>query len=114
MLYLQATTAGFSLFLVGKDMTPFTLHAVLVYFQMDFGLLLYFKLARVVTGNVSKKGENMRSIITWIVFTRWYLCLVSLRHIAFNLFSINIILSYTKNWPTNWVYQIIILNYVVV
>ena len=27
-------------------------------------LLLDFKLARVVMGNVSKKGENMRSIIT--------------------------------------------------
>ena len=30
----------------------------LVYFQMTYGLLLYFKLARVVMGNVRKKGEK--------------------------------------------------------
>ena len=45
-------------------MTPFTLYAVLVYFQMNYGLLLYLKLARVDVGNVSKKGENMKGIIT--------------------------------------------------
>ena len=27
-------------------------------FQMNYGLLLYFKLTRVVMGNVSKKGEK--------------------------------------------------------
>ena len=47
-----------------QNVTPFTLYAVLVYFQMDYGLLLYFKLARVVMGNVSRKGENMRCSIT--------------------------------------------------
>ena len=45
-------------------MTPFTLHAVLVYFQMNYGVLLYLKLARVDVGNVSKKGKNMKGIIT--------------------------------------------------
>ena len=61
---------GFShVFIAGKDVTHFTLSAVLVYFQMDYGLLLDFKLARVVIGNVSKKGENIRSIITWNFFT---------------------------------------------
>ena len=39
-------------------MTRFTLYALLVYFQMNYGLLLYLKLARVDVGNVSKKGEN--------------------------------------------------------
>ena len=33
-----------------------SLHAVLVYFQMNYGLLLYLKLARLDVGNVSKKG----------------------------------------------------------
>ena len=28
------------------------------YFQMNYGLLLYFKLTRVVMGNISKKGEK--------------------------------------------------------
>ena len=31
-----------------------------LYFQMNYGLLLYFKLTRVVMGNVSKKGEKYR------------------------------------------------------
>ena len=42
---------------------PFTLYAVLVYFQMTCGLLLYLKLARVVVGNISKKGKNIEGII---------------------------------------------------
>ena len=33
-------------------------------FYMNYGLLLYLKLARVDVGNVSKKGENMEGIIT--------------------------------------------------
>ena len=44
-------------------MTPFTLYAALVYFQMDYGLFLYLKLVRVDVGNVSKKGENMEGIV---------------------------------------------------
>ena len=44
---------------------PLFLHAVLVYFQVNYGLLLYLKLARVDVGNVSKKGKNMKGIITW-------------------------------------------------
>ena len=35
-----------------------------VYFQMNYELLLFFKLARVYVGNISKKGKNMKSIIT--------------------------------------------------
>ena len=31
------------------------------------GLLLYLKLARVDVGNISKKGENMKGIITWSI-----------------------------------------------
>ena len=53
-------------------MTPFTLYTVLVYFQMNYGLLLYLKLARVDVGNVSKKGENMEGIITLNIFTSWF------------------------------------------
>ena len=37
---------------------------------MDYGLLLYLKLARVDVGNVSKKDENMEGIITWSIFDR--------------------------------------------
>ena len=33
-------------------------------FIVNSRLLLYFMLVRVIMGNVSKKGENMRSIIT--------------------------------------------------
>ena len=44
--------------------TPFTLYAVLVYFQMNYGLFLYSNLAKVDVGNVSKKGENMEGIIS--------------------------------------------------
>ena len=36
----------------------------LVYFQMNYGLLLYSKLAGVDVGNASKKGKNMKGIIT--------------------------------------------------
>ena len=36
---------------------------VIVYFQMNYGLFLYLKLARVDVGNVSKKGGNMEGII---------------------------------------------------
>ena len=45
----------------------------LIYFQMNYGLLLYLKLARVDVGNVSKKGENMEGIITWSIFTSLFL-----------------------------------------
>ena len=45
----------------------FTLYAVLVYFQLNYGLLLYLKLTRVDVGNVSKKGKNIS------VFARWFL-----------------------------------------
>ena len=55
---------SFSLFSCWHNVTPFTLHAVLVYFQMNYGLLLYLKLARVDVGNLSKKGKNMKGIIT--------------------------------------------------
>ena len=37
---------------------------------MNYGLLLYFELARV---DVGKKGENMEGIITWSIFTSWFL-----------------------------------------
>ena len=30
------------------------------------------KLTRVDVGNVSKKGKNMKGIITWSIFTRWF------------------------------------------
>ena len=40
---------------------------------MNYGLLLYLKLARVDVGNVSKKGKNMKGIITWSVFARCFL-----------------------------------------
>ena len=39
---------------------------------MNYGLLLYLKLARVDVGNVSKKGENMEVIIAWSVFASWF------------------------------------------
>ena len=45
---------------------------------MDYGLLLYLKLARVDVGNIRKKGENMEGIITWNIFASWFfteLCL---------------------------------------
>ena len=46
-------------------MTVFSdVYAVLVYFQMNCGLLLYLKLARVDVGNVRKRGKNMKGIIT--------------------------------------------------
>ena len=35
--------------------------------------MLYLKLARVDVGNVSKKGKNMKGIITWSVFGWWFL-----------------------------------------
>ena len=38
---------------------------------MNYGLLLYLKLARVYVGNVSKKGEKMEGIITWSIFASW-------------------------------------------
>ena len=34
---------------------------------MNYGLLIYLKLARVDVANVSKKGENMDGIITWSI-----------------------------------------------
>ena len=40
---------------------------------MNYGLLLYLKLARVDVGNMSKKGENMEGIITWSNFVIWFL-----------------------------------------
>ena len=39
----------------------------LVYFQMNFRLLLYLKLARVDVGSMSKKGENMEGILTFSI-----------------------------------------------
>ena len=53
-----------SLFSCWHNVTPFTLHAVLVHSQMNYELLLYFKLTRVDAGNVSKKGKNMKGIIS--------------------------------------------------
>ena len=47
-----------SLFSCFNNVTPFTLFAVLVYFLMNYGLLLCFMLAKVDGGNVSKKGEK--------------------------------------------------------
>ena len=46
-----------SLFLLA-NVTPFTLHAILVYIQMNYEILLYFKLTRVDVGNVSKKVKS--------------------------------------------------------
>ena len=43
-------------------MTPFTLYAVLVYFQINYGLLLYLRLAGVDVGNV-RKGVNIRRVL---------------------------------------------------
>ena len=40
---------------------------------MNYRLLLYLKLARVDVDKVSKKGKNMKGIITWSVFARWFL-----------------------------------------
>ena len=40
---------------------------------MNYGLLLYLKLARVDVGNLSIKGENMEGIITWSSFASWFL-----------------------------------------
>ena len=40
---------------------------------MNYGLLLYLKLARVDVGNVRKAGKNMKGIITWSVFAKWFL-----------------------------------------
>ena len=40
---------------------------------MDYGLLLYLKLAMVDVGNVSKKVENMEGIITWSIFASLFL-----------------------------------------
>ena len=38
------------------------LHAKLVYLKINYELLLYFKLASVVIGNVSKKGEKYETM----------------------------------------------------
>ena len=54
-------------------LTPSFLVGTIVYFQMNYGLLLYLKLARFDVGNVSKKGKNVKGIITWSVFARWFL-----------------------------------------
>ena len=53
-------------------MNPFTLYAVLVYFKMNYGLLLYLKLARIDVGDESKKGENLEGIIAWSIFASWF------------------------------------------
>ena len=34
--------------------------------------MLCLKLARIALGNVSKKGKNLKGIITWNVFARWF------------------------------------------
>ena len=73
-VYFVIFTALFlSLFSCLHNVTPFTLYAVLVYFQLNYGLLLYLKLPRVDVVNVSKKGENMEGIITWSIFASWFL-----------------------------------------
>ena len=38
---------------------------------MNYGLLLYLKLARVDVGNVSKKGKNMEGIFFWLLPSSW-------------------------------------------
>ena len=62
---------------------------------MDFCSIL--KLARVDMGNVSKKGENMKGIITWRVFARWFLtelclymssCILFISLLRFKIFLI--------------------------
>ena len=40
---------------------------------MNYGLLLYLKLARAVVGNVSKNGKNMKGISILSVFAKWFL-----------------------------------------
>ena len=40
---------------------------------MNYELLLYFKLTKVDVGNVSKKGKNMKGIITRSIFTKCFL-----------------------------------------
>ena len=50
-----------------KMCTPYVLHPVIVYFQMNYGLLLYFTIARVIMGSV-KKGEKYEGYYLLEVF----------------------------------------------
>ena len=64
---------SFFLFSCWYNVTPFTLHAVLVYFQVNYeNFCSIFKLTRVEVGNISKKGKNMKGIIAWSIFTKWF------------------------------------------
>ena len=49
---------------VARILSKWSRHQIIIYFQMNYGLLLYLKLARVDVGKVSKKGKNMKGIIT--------------------------------------------------
>ena len=48
-------------------------HMTFISKGMNYELLLYFKLTRVDVGNVSKNSKNMKGIITWSIFTWWFL-----------------------------------------
>ena len=56
-----------------QNVTPFTLHALLDYFQMNYEYLLCFKLTRVVLGDGSKKGKKYSWLrFNSVVVQDWY------------------------------------------
>ena len=65
------TALFLSLFLLAYFVCSFSL------FQINYGLVLYLKFARVDVGNVSKKGEIWKVFIDWIIFGSFFseLCL---------------------------------------
>ena len=68
---------------------------------MTCGLLLYLKLARVVVGNVSKKGKNMEGIIVWSIFASWFfnqLCLYIAKTVPFGF---KLLLNLTSLFKSN-------------
>ena len=75
---------------------------VLVYFQMEYGLLLYFKLARVVMGNVSEKGENNEKYYYLkCFFTRWFLtelCLFIPNRCSVSFLILNFVCLRVMTW----------------
>ena len=48
---------------------------------MNYGLLLYLKLATVAVGNVGEKGKNMEGIIAWSNFASWFFNRTLSKHI---------------------------------
>ena len=99
---------SFFLFSCWHIVTPFTLYAVLVYFQMNYGLLLYLKLARVDVGNISKKGKIWKVLLLEVFLLVGFLTELCLYIIFLSLFCfvtfifgslrMNFFTMQLKNW----------------